>query len=336
MSTLALDDKQKKLGDLAGDPAQAPSGPSGLSQASALVTPGSGGGVAGAGGSGGWTNVQAYLNANQSNNRTGDMLNSQVGSKINAAESDFGQKYGGFKSAVGSEVERTNLDESAVNDLYSKAAGSFSYGEKPQAYQESVGKLKAGVQEYKGPESFSYTLGDDVKGYGQSLGDDQGFSGLLQNLYKDTAKGQWTSGMNALQRQLDTSDENLHGVRQSLLSKYSGLDSGVAASAKDSSDLVGSSKTKVNESANRIKGQISGEHERGLGLWAARCGRKQLLGRIQKQRLSQFSHGVLERSHHAYRRKRKRPRSRRRLGKKESERRSRCPWRTGDRSGAGI
>lgn len=163
----------------------------------------------GAGGQGGWTNIQAYLKANEGNTNSANALSNQIGSEFQGEES----KILDSSSQAKSQAEANRIGSFTEKELNNSIYAPDSLKTMKDYFAKS----------YQGPESYNYSLGQKAQEYGEQLGDDQRFGALLGDVYNNAAGGRISTGQMALQRQLDTNNPALQEARQSLNSRYSAL-----------------------------------------------------------------------------------------------------------------
>jgi hypothetical protein len=209
----------------------------------------------GKGGTGGWTNVQAYMNANRGDTGSANMLQDKVGTQFSKERSDLQTQADNTKSeaqkAAGSVLEAKNsmgdwLDQAGQAYQYApepkgsgKATGGTSSGQFSEkatptnpnvnygdssVYDEYINKFKNVLSsQYGGPTSFDHSFSDQTQDYGRNLGDNGAFNQMLGDMYQERAGGPLAKGNRLLQEQLDVSNDSLVNTRQSLLDQYAGL-----------------------------------------------------------------------------------------------------------------
>jgi hypothetical protein len=208
----------------------------------------------GAGGAGGWTNIQNYLQANQGNTGTADKLNKDVGGTFDQEQSNLGNQSSQVKQQAQGAVDKNNVTQDAASKAISQAGSLYNYGgQQSNEYQQALNPIKSSLSaQYQGPTQFSYGLGAQTQQYGSDLGNDQGFHGLMNGLYNQAAGGQMGSGALALQEQLDTNNQAVNDTRSSLAQRYAGLQG-----------LVGSTVADTNTALHGAQSQF-GQNQAGL------------------------------------------------------------------------
>ena len=193
---------------------------------------GGGGAVAntagvGAGGQGAWTNIQAYLNANKKDTATASFLDQKVGSQLDQEKSLLDQSVDEKKTEADSQVNNLSQTRAGADDTIKKAAQAYQWeGTQSDPYAQNTSKIRDALgAKYTGPSNFAYGYSAPTENYRAALSNDQGFKQVLDDSYRERAGGNLTGGQLALQRQLDTTNDNLANTRTSLLSRMSGLDS---------------------------------------------------------------------------------------------------------------
>jgi hypothetical protein len=224
----------------------------------------------GSGGTGGWTNIQAYLNANKGNTGSSDALSKQVGQAFDQEDQTFKDQSGQARQQAQGEVDRSNLGTDQASKLVSQAANLYSYSPNQNAdanlgggdpYKAIIDQFQNARKAYSGPSSFSYNSPtySKVQDYGSNLGTDQGFGALMQGIYNSSAGGRLTSGQQALQTQLDSNNPLLSQARQSLLDRYSGLTGSINQGAQDTDQFVKNAAGQVGSNQSALDQYLSGE-----------------------------------------------------------------------------
>ena len=241
------------------------------SQPGAMSIGGSSGGVVGgqasqaagapvgAGGTGGWTNIQSYLGANQGDTGTAKNLEQKVGSQFQQDKSKLETES---KSALDQSNEQTNKIKDAKENAsgwLNQAAQAYDWGSK-QTSNTDVNKLaEANKAQYTAPKQFNANLSNESSEYGDRLKEGGNFSTLLNDLYREKAGGALSSGQNALQQQFDVNNQSLADTRQNLLKQYSGLAEQRDKTLTDVNSTLGSNEQAFRANQNALKDYLSNQ-----------------------------------------------------------------------------
>jgi hypothetical protein len=265
MAFLADDDKQKKDG--------ADDASNGQSQVDQSTQTGSGGGiVSGSGGSGdaaggsgsnsGWTNIQAYLNANKGNTATADSLKQDVGNTFNQERGQFDTQANDTKQKAQSQVDSHNMGTDQASKLIEQAGQNYSAGRTSQPYTDAVTQLKTQYADpWGGPTSLNYNMGAPAKNYGEGLKDDTKFDAIKNALYNKAAGGQISAGQLALQRQLDTNNDAVNSARSELTNQYGDLNKYITDNTGATNDALKSYQDQYKTHADTLKNYLTGSEE---------------------------------------------------------------------------
>lgn len=257
---IVFDDKQKKDEGGAqpqdqggGTPVGAQATESAFSTAPSASATVSSAGV-GSGGTGGWTNIQSYLTANAGGSKSSDVLKSTVGGQFDKEKTEFERSSGDARGAGQKELDRT-LNTDQASRILNTISGGYSYnGPQSSAYTSGVNQLQGAMRNYEGPSSYSYGMGADTQRYGTGLQTDQGFQGLMGDLYRNAAGGQMGQGALNLQRQIDQDNTGLNTARTDLSGQYGGLQNTISTGVKDANKFLGNAQTTVNANAAALPG----------------------------------------------------------------------------------
>lgn len=218
-SAMMSDEEKKKLSqqqgvDLGGPTGGVVNGQGGVSTA----------GI-GAGGQGMWTNIQAYLNANKEDTGSADYLQNQYSSQFDKEKDQLNTQANDAKSQAQSQSNSITEAKDHSKEWVNQAAQGYDWGGNHQGpYQDNVNKLdKALTSQYSGPENFSYAFSEPTQNMKTNLSDENAFWNGMKDSYKQRVGGQMNSGVAELQRQFDTTNDNLQNQRQNLLQKYGDL-----------------------------------------------------------------------------------------------------------------
>jgi hypothetical protein len=232
-------------------------GGSGFSQA-----PTSTAGV-GAGGTGGWTNIQAYLNANQGDQGGTKLLNDNVGSQFDTEKSGLQSKANEATTQAQAQVGQVNSVKDNAQSLVDKGGAARDWGGNHGSdYNNALNSFKSALGgQYQGPKSFDYGFQDKTNNYGSALGSDESFSNLMNDFYAQKGGGTLNSGGRELQKQLNVSNEGLASARQALLQKYGDLGNQQAQTVKGTSDAIAKAQSDYTGGQGAIRNFLSGKNQ---------------------------------------------------------------------------
>jgi hypothetical protein len=180
----------------------------------------------GAGGTGGWTNIQSYLNANKGVDTGADkLLNDNVGGEFSKEKSNLESDATKAKTDAQAQSAPINDVKAHADDYLKQGTNDYTWqGAKGDGYNKALSSFQGALNgQYQGPKNYSYAMGDKAQQYGSNLGSDDAFNNMLGDMYQNKAGGQLSSGGRELQKQLNISNEPLAQTRQKLLADYSGL-----------------------------------------------------------------------------------------------------------------
>lgn len=199
----------------------------------------------GSGGTGGWTNIQAYLNANKSDNGSSNLLSDKAGGQYDKEIGNLNTQAGEAKTQAQSEANKIKDANDNSKTWVNQAANAYSWsGPQSQNYKDSIGKVQGALTgQYQGPNNFAYTQSGDFQKSGAALKDDPSFSNYMNDIYKEKAGGQLTSGQGALQTQLDVNNQGLADARKALLEKYAGFQGLSDAAVADTDAAINKART---------------------------------------------------------------------------------------------
>jgi hypothetical protein len=176
----------------------------------------------GSGGQGGWTNIQAYLNANQGQTGTGSYINDKIGGAFDQEKSKLQSDAGQAKQKSQAELGEVNMGTDAASKLIQGAATA---GRDSDPYKQNTQQLKGALgATYDGPQSYSYQMQAPTAQYGSSLS--AGRDGFLDSVYRDASGGRISRGQMNLQRQLDldpTASSAIEQAQKTAMDKWAGL-----------------------------------------------------------------------------------------------------------------
>lgn len=260
----STDPAQQKIQDALSSP-----GPVAVGGASApsIGASSSGGGVStagvGPGGTGGWTNLQSYVNANQGSTSSADYLNKDANTAYDQEKQSLNDESTQAKSQAQSSVDQSKLDQDQAAKLVGQASNQYRYGVPQQStdYQNTIGQIDApfGVQ-YQAP-TFSHGMSADAQNYSSNIGTDPGFQAIMSALYNKAAGGQATPGMNALQQQIDTNNPALLQARDEQRSKYAALPTDETQSIQDTNSALQGAQAQVGQNQQSLTDYLNSQKE---------------------------------------------------------------------------
>lgn len=214
----------------------------------------------GAGGTGGWTNIQAYLGANKSDNGSAQNLSEKAQGQYNTENQNLQTQAGNTKTQAESQAKSVKDAQDNSKQWVNQAANAYNYsGPQSEDYSNQTQKVKNALyNQYSGPNNFAYTTSNDFQRTNSALGDDNAFNSYMNDIYKQKAGGQLTSGQGALQTQLDVNNQNLADTRQNLLKQYAGFGDVVNNTAKETDAAIQSAKTAYGNNQEALKSSLYG------------------------------------------------------------------------------
>ena len=179
----------------------------------------------GKGGQGGWTNLQSYIGANQTDTGGASALKQTVGDQFNTEKQNISNASGQYLSDAQKQLDEKSIDKNEASDLVKNSALSYNWsGSQSDDYNKNVSKVRdALTSQYSGPTSYSYGLGAQAQQYGNQLGDDKSFNKMMGDIYANRAGQALSTGQRGLQNQLDIYNTALNDARSNLLKDYDNL-----------------------------------------------------------------------------------------------------------------
>lgn len=231
----------------------------------------------GAGGTGGWTNIQAYLNANQGDTGSANALKNTVGSQFNDEQGKMQSDSTKAVSDAQGQFDKNKISTDQAGQMVNDNAALYDYGgTQSKAYQDNTSKMQSALNDkYSGPTSYAYGFSAPTQNYGDNLGNDQGFKGVMNYVYGKAAGQPLNSGEAELQGQLDVNNGNLSKARNDLSTQYQGLqnqrDQTVAGTTAKLNDIG----TQYQDNQNNLKGYLNQQ----LGSYDSKVGQEQQAAR---------------------------------------------------------
>ncbi len=209
----------------------------------------------GAGGTGGWTNIQAYLGANKADNGAAGLLNDKAQGQYDKENTALQTQASDAKTQAEGEANKINEAKDNSKQWVNQAANAYDWsGNHGDPYKQNVGKLQTALNgQYQGPQNFAYGTSADFQKTQSALGDNSAFSNYMNDIYKNKAGGQLSAGQGALQTQLDVNNQNLADARANLLKQYSGFGDIVNNTAKDTDAAIQTAKTLYGNNQQGLK-----------------------------------------------------------------------------------
>lgn len=213
---------------------------------------------AGAGGTGGWTNIQSYLSANKGGTGSEKYLQDKAGGAFQKDQSDLEKSASETKANAQAQVQGVKDAADNSKKWINQAATAYNYdGKQSDPYNELTGKLKTSMNsQYSGPTSYNYTLSGDTDRYGTGLGNEDSYRGIMRDVYKDAAGGQISRGGLDLQEQLDVENEDLANTRQNLLRQYADLGELRDSTTTDVNTALGTARTDYGKAQSKLKDDV--------------------------------------------------------------------------------
>lgn len=253
------------------------------------------GGV-GAGGAGGWTNIQAYLKANEGDTGSSQALSKEVGSQFGKERDAIKQQSGAFVTDAEKQVNDSKVTTGQAGDMIEQGATDYDFGgQQKSSYTDGVNKIQGFLgNDYKGPKEYSYGFGADTQNYGEALKGGSGFDTLMNNVYKNQAGRPLSSGQFQLQKQFDVNNENLTNARGKLAGQFDQLGKDRDQTVTDTTAKLGGFEQDYRTTQNSLKdflGRQSNDYDTQIGQAEAdaRAGYKQTFEKDHSGRGNTFS-----------------------------------------------
>lgn len=252
-----------------GDPmAQAPSGGGLLGGTSAGQGPVSSAGV-GAGGMGGWTNIQAYLNANNTYQGSANLLKDKAGGQLTKEKSTLDKQVADNKGQVDKYVNESKMGTDQASQIIKDSASNYNWdGEQADPYKQGVQKVQGYLgSQYQGPNSFAYGISADTQKNRDAITGDDAFQEYMNQIYREKSGVPMTSGQSALQNQFDVQNEPLAQTRQNLLQEYAGLNDYVNQAVTNTDAYIGKGRDQYGQNISALKDYLNNQvNQLGSGI----------------------------------------------------------------------
>lgn len=180
---------------------------------------------AGPGGTGAWTNIQSYLNANQGDTGSSQALNRTVGDQFGKERDAFTNGSASYLQGAQDKVNKSKITNEQADQMIGQAGQQYDYGgNQGDQYNQLTSKVRQSLgDKYTGPTDYSYGLSTDTQNYGDELKQGGAFDTLMNHIYSDSSGKPLTPGQFDLQKQLDVSNQGLVNARNDLSSQYDKL-----------------------------------------------------------------------------------------------------------------
>ena len=246
-------------------------------------------------GPGGWTNIQEYLRANNTDTGAGSALQTKVGSEFDKERKNIGDESSKLVSEgqkqvgdlwstdqVGQKVDSaakdymwgmTDAQKNNWQDTYDRTsnyrinqgrgtadeeAAKMGWGPQKDSYTGTVKEVQDYLgKQYTGPRDYTYGIGNTAQGYGAAMGDDASFDQFMGDLYSERAKAPLNSGQRSLQTQLNLSNDALNSARQNILKDYAGLNEYRDKTAKETTDTLSGLESSLRTNQNQTRDYLN-------------------------------------------------------------------------------
>jgi hypothetical protein len=216
----------------------------------------------GKGGQGGWTNMQNYLSANAGDTGSAGALQQTVGSQFGKEQETMQKASGDFVNSAQDQVNKAKIGNDDADKLINESAAQYSYtgNGANQGYTQNVDKVKGALtNQYSGPKEYSYGFDAKTQDYGNAVGKEGNFDGLLKNIYSQRTEKPLSQGQYNLQKQLDVHNTKLNDTRSQLANDYQGLGSKRDETVKNTTDQLGQTEQAYRTNQNALRDYLSGK-----------------------------------------------------------------------------
>lgn len=224
------------------------------------MSPSSASGV-GPGGTGGWTNIQAYLDANKGDTGSAQAVNKTVGDQFGQERNTFETDSSKFVNDAQSKADTDKITNDQVNDYVSQASGMYDYGgNQSDPYKAITSKLQNSLTgQYTGPKDYNYGFSNKTQEYGNDLTDNSGWDSLLKNVYSSSANAPLSSGQYQLQKQFDVNNQALADTRKGLTDQYGQLTNDRDKTVTDTTNKLSGIEQGYRDNQRNLKDYLSGQ-----------------------------------------------------------------------------
>jgi hypothetical protein len=218
-------------------------------------------GSGGAAGNKGWTNIQAYLGANQGDQGSAQALNKQVGDQFGKEKQSYTEDAQKVQADAQKQVADSKVSNADADNAIKNSADQYSWGGNQSSdYAAGVQKMQNALnQQYAGPTSYNYAFNPTTQNYGNQLKDNTGFDALMNNVYSNAAGKNLSSGQFNLQKQLDVNNQNLVDTRKNLANQYDQLVSDRDKTIQDTTSSLGQAEQDYRTNQNALRDYLSGQ-----------------------------------------------------------------------------
>lgn len=215
----------------------------------------------GKGGQGGWTNIQNYLSANPGDTGSANALQNEVGAQFGKEKDTMTTAANDYVKSAEDQVNKAKVSTEDADKMIDDSAGKFSYaGTSDPSYYQNVDKMRGALTgAYQGPKSYDYGLEAKTQEYGQAVGKDGNFDGLLKDLYSRRTPNALSQGQYNLQKQLDVHNDKLTGARASLADQYGGLQAERDNVVKGATEKLGGLEQSYRTNQNALRDYLTGK-----------------------------------------------------------------------------
>lgn len=213
----------------------------------------------GAGGTGGWTNIQSFLGANKQDTGSADYVSQKIGSQFDQENQKLTESANSTKQQGQDQANRISQAAAGAKDTINDAAQYYDWGGNQNSqYTQKLKPLESALyDQYSGPSSFTYAFNDKTQKSKDALSNDQAMGSFLEDTYRERAGKPMTQGQLSLQRQFDTTNDPLAAARQQLLKQYAGLETTRDNTVKDTDSALKKAAEDFGNNQNQLKSTLA-------------------------------------------------------------------------------